>query len=556
MSRSPELGLTRPARDVAHADPTVRAVTTMRAAYRAASLPFDLPGTGPLRPERARIVEQFDDYLLPRLARADAPLLVVVGGPTGVGKSTLVNSLVGHRVTQPGVLRPTTRSPVLVHHPEEAHWFGAGRLLPTLDRVDAPTHDHSALQLVAAPTVPPNLAILDAPDFDSIDDGNRQLAARLLGAADLWLFVTSSNRYSDQLPWQHLEAALSHDLPVAVVMNRIPDRDRGTVSGHLARMLEPLGVAAERTFFVGRREVDGDGLLPGDEVHQVRRFLTSLAADAPRRADLVDRAVRGGLARAVETGRRLADGVAEQIVAVDSLLTVADQTYADVASELQVALSDGGMVRGGLLARWRDFVGVDEVGVDLTVTMTALRQRLQRGDVTSAEVEQLGLALDLSLETLVTEHAERAAERTSAALLASAHGEALLAWSEEDLTRAGRGLAGRVRREAGAWRRGLATRVAAEQGTGSEGTAADVAACLAIALVLHAVSPGGAQAQGALPVAAREGVTAVVHGLLLQERDRYLQPVLAWELTPDAPDRLRAAAREVARLAPSRGPRR
>ena len=61
-------------------------------------------------------------------------MLTVVGGSTGAGKSTLVNSLVRHRVTEPGVIRPTTRAPVLVHHPDDAHWFTDDRILPGLAR--------------------------------------------------------------------------------------------------------------------------------------------------------------------------------------------------------------------------------------------------------------------------------------------------------------------------------------------------------------------------------------------------------------------------------------
>ena len=71
---------------------------------------------------------------MPRLRDIDAPVLAVVGGSTGAGKSTLVNSLVGVEVTRAGVLRPTTRSPVLVHHPDAVRWFEDDRVLGSLAR--------------------------------------------------------------------------------------------------------------------------------------------------------------------------------------------------------------------------------------------------------------------------------------------------------------------------------------------------------------------------------------------------------------------------------------
>ena len=72
------------------------AIETLRVALVDAPMPLDLPGTPAARRSRHALVDQLDDYVLPRLRRLDAPLLAVVGGPTGAGKSTLVNSLVGH----------------------------------------------------------------------------------------------------------------------------------------------------------------------------------------------------------------------------------------------------------------------------------------------------------------------------------------------------------------------------------------------------------------------------------------------------------------------------
>ena len=77
--------------------------------------------------------------MLPRLRRIDAPLLTVVGGSTGAGKSTVVNSLVRAQVTPSGVLRPTTRSPVLVCHPDDVAWFSDTRVLPELTRTSHST---------------------------------------------------------------------------------------------------------------------------------------------------------------------------------------------------------------------------------------------------------------------------------------------------------------------------------------------------------------------------------------------------------------------------------
>src|SRR3712207_1674043 len=92
------------------------------------------PGADGVRRVQAELVGQVDDYLLPRLRQLDAPLLAVVGGSTGAGKSTLVNSLVGDNVTKAGWLRPTTRGPVLVCNPADSVWFTEDRILPELAR--------------------------------------------------------------------------------------------------------------------------------------------------------------------------------------------------------------------------------------------------------------------------------------------------------------------------------------------------------------------------------------------------------------------------------------
>jgi len=85
------------------------ALVQLRGSLQDVRLPLEVPGAAEQRAVLQEMVHQLEDYVIPRLMTLDAPLLAVVGGSTGAGKSTLVNSIVGRRVTQPGVLRPTTR---------------------------------------------------------------------------------------------------------------------------------------------------------------------------------------------------------------------------------------------------------------------------------------------------------------------------------------------------------------------------------------------------------------------------------------------------------------
>src|SRR3954462_4784250 len=94
------------------------------------------------------------------------------------------------------------------------------------------------------------LAILDAPDVDSVVEENRELAAELLAAADLWLFVTSAARYADQVPWEFLRQAAERSTAVAIVLDRTPEDAVQPVPPHLARLLASRGLKASPLFVV------------------------------------------------------------------------------------------------------------------------------------------------------------------------------------------------------------------------------------------------------------------------------------------------------------------
>lgn len=305
------------------------------------------------------VVDQIDDYILPRLANIDAPLLAVVGGSTGSGKSTLVNAIVGKQVSQAGVIRPTTRQPVLVANPADSAWFNSNRVLPGLAREQGepganPTA--TSLRTVSTDSISPGLALLDAPDFDSIDDRNRALASQLLAAADLWVFVTTPSRYADQLVWNFLHEAAGRDIEVIVILNRV---DEDSVPADLRRMMSEAGLS-HATLFTVPDAGPLEGLLPGEVVAEIAAHLEGLAADAAARRAMAGKTVLGAVNRVVERVEDLAAKRARQEEFGSQLAGAFDTNYQRAVEQVIDATSDGNLLRQEVVQRWQDFVGTSD----------------------------------------------------------------------------------------------------------------------------------------------------------------------------------------------------
>src|SRR5215218_6771045 len=445
------------------------ALVSLGTALRGVELELQVSGVEEARRARDELVAQIGDYLLPRLGQMDAPALIVVGGSTGAGKSTLVNSVVGSVVSPAGVLRPTTRAPVIACHPGDLRWFEDQRILPGLARTTGGVPAPGTLHLVRNTSLTPGLALLDSPDIDSVLAENRALANQLLAAADAWLFVTTAARYADAVPWEFLHAARDRGTSLAVVLNRVPADASREVPAHLRQMLRDESLGDSDVLVVPEVPL-ADDLLPTAALAPVRAWLDDLAADAQARAALVRRTLRGALASLPARAATVERAAMEQLSAAAELRSETDEAYAAALREVEGALRSGSLLRGEVLARWHEVVGTGDVMRALETRVGWVRDRL-RSLVTGAPApeDDLQSAVEHRVEAVVRAAAERAAERTARAWRERVAGRSLLA-ERSGLDRASAALDAATEEEVRAWQ-GVVFGLVSEEGASKRTTA-------------------------------------------------------------------------------------
>lgn len=379
------------------------ALSALRDRVASVRLPLPLPGAPRARQTRAELLAQLDDYLVPRLKAPEAPLLAVVGGSTGAGKSTLVNSLVGRQVSEAGVLRPTTRTPVLVCHPDDHHWFAGMRVLPDLMRVWVPHEDDDTpprtasrvrgrghfgaqggqetreMRIETASTLPRGLAILDAPDIDSLVVENRTLAAELICAADVWVMVTTASRYADAVPWHLLRTAKQYKATLVTVLDRVPHQVLAEVSRQYGALLTKAGLGEVPRFTVPElpESAGGGGLLPASAVAPLFAWLAHHAQDPAARQYAVGRTALGALDSLGRRMPELASAVAAQHAAAVRLTSAVEDAFRREGKRVRGRLDRGAVLAGDALTRWRGYpldTSADELLDSLCESLAALLQ--------------------------------------------------------------------------------------------------------------------------------------------------------------------------------------
>ncbi len=231
--------------------------------------------------ELRRLARQIPPLASAYLCKADSSLgwIVFLGG-TGTGKSTLFNAVCHRAVSATGLERPKTRGAVAFVHRRALSDPVFVSLSPRLQVIDgnAPeasacggepgrltviTHDLDSYR---------HIAMVDSPDIDSVAAKNRQAAEDVYLLADVVLFVTSQEKYADDVPHRLLQRILRERGRFFLVLNKV---DPSFTAEELIHTYGRLQVT------VPRGHVWLFGSAQGDPAHWIRRqpaFADLLAA--------------------------------------------------------------------------------------------------------------------------------------------------------------------------------------------------------------------------------------------------------------------------------------
>jgi hypothetical protein len=176
-----------------------------------------------------------------RLRLSAGHTVVALAGGTGSGKSSIFNYLAGAEFSAVGVTRPITRD-------AHACVWGASGSGPLLDWLGVPRRFRYARgsMLDGGESSLNGLVLMDLPDHDSVVGGASDQVDRLVGMADLMVWVLDPQKYADAaVHRRYLVPLAGHSQVIGVVLNQadlLSAEDADDCAGDLRRLLDSEGL--------------------------------------------------------------------------------------------------------------------------------------------------------------------------------------------------------------------------------------------------------------------------------------------------------------------------
>nr|WP_031476716.1 YfjP family GTPase [Streptomyces bicolor] len=208
--------------------------------------------------------------------------VVAIAGATGSGKSQLFNALAGVTISETGVRRPTTASPLVCSWSDGA--------VGLIDRLGIPPRlRRRPAQSAAADGQLRGLVLVDLPDHDSAAVAHREQVDRVLALVDAVIWVVDPEKYADAiLHERYLRPMAGHAEIMFVVLNqtdRLPGEATDQVLDDLRRLLDEDGIALGEhgepgATVLALSALTGDGV--GDLREALGQFVAARGAAARR----------------------------------------------------------------------------------------------------------------------------------------------------------------------------------------------------------------------------------------------------------------------------------
>ena len=234
--------------------------------------------------------------------KPNRPLVVGFFGGTGVGKSTLMNRFAGVQIARVSAERPTSNEITIYVH-ESVSVAKLPEEFP-MQRMRTKTHQNNQYR---------STLWMDMPDFDSVEQANRELVEHWLPHIDVVIYVVSPDRYRDDNGWRLL---LEHGTKHAwlFVINHW-DRGDERQREDFRQMLNAAGLVNPILFCTD----SSDGTRPSkhktnDEFEQFRETINSLADQ-----QLIEQLESRGVVQRIKQIRTVTDGLRSQMSTPEQL---------------------------------------------------------------------------------------------------------------------------------------------------------------------------------------------------------------------------------------------
>ena len=322
---------------------------------------------------RRSLLADIRRYFAARLNAPGAPIVLAIIGPSGVGVSSIVNALASEPVSPTGVLRPTTRAPMIwAPHGARGRWWDEVKRRFGVE-------DASQVVLGRADTEELEWILVDVPAALGPNE-----TLDLAACADLCVFVSTPARYADAEAAALAIGLFERGVPTWFVLNKLPEDPalRFEMTEAYAGLLHSWSLLDRPApELLETASLTEDGTVDPADLDKLRATLDALADDGDRRQILED-AVAARLAAVSVRTEEVAESIEDDRDSMRELAAAAAGAYAIESERISTDLERGALADLSNHSSWLE-AAVDLSGILTRRAGLAAQKAIEAWDATA-----------------------------------------------------------------------------------------------------------------------------------------------------------------------------